>query len=113
MKLLIVEDNEMMRQLIRRIVRDLADEILECADGDEALRGYRTFHPDWVLMDWQMPRIDGIAATREIIADFPDANICLVTNHDDDKLRREAEQAGASGFVLKDDLIAVRGVISS
>lgn len=101
----------MMRQLIRNMVQDLADEILECSDGDEALSGYQKFNPDWVLMDWQMARMDGIAATRQIIADFPDANICLVTNHNDDKMRCEAEKAGASGFVMKDDLIAVREII--
>lgn len=59
MKLLIVEDNPVMRQMIRRLLADLAEDIRECDDGDEALALYCVFQPDWVLMDWQMPRLNG------------------------------------------------------
>ena len=62
--------------------------------------------PDWVLMDWEM-RTDGLTATRRIIKAHPQARILIVTKHDDDKLRNAAIEAGARGFVLKDDLLAL------
>ena len=68
MKLLIVENNQDMRRLIVQIVRKLSDAIFECEDGSEALAAYREHQPDWVLMDIEMPLIDGISATRQIIA---------------------------------------------
>lgn len=111
MKLLIAEDNAMMRGLIRSLVSDLAEDISECADGAEAIDLYAELQPDWVLMDWQMEKVDGIAATRRIIADFPDAHICIVTYHNDEKLKAEAARAGACAFVLKDNLLLVRKVV--
>ena len=111
MSLLIVEDNNLMRQVIRNVVADLATEIYECRDGSEALPSY-TAHQlnasDWVLMDIEMPQMDGLKATRQLKAAFPDANVCIVTNYDDAELREMAREAGASGYVLKDDLFAVR-----
>lgn len=108
MKLLIVEDNPVMRQMIRRLLADLAEDIRECADGDEALALYRVFQPDWVLMDWQMPRLNGLAATRQIIGDDPDARIVIVTGYDDPSVRAAAQAAGACGYVLKENLLEVR-----
>lgn len=116
MNLLIVEDNEQLRRVIRSVVADLAAPIYECGDGDEALQAYAAHQltaSDWVLMDIAMARMDGIAATRQLKAAFPDANICIVTNYDDAELRATAQQAGAAGYVLKDDLFAVRQVITA
>src|SRR5436309_1417901 len=75
MKLLIVEDNTLMRRLMASLLRDLATIIHECADGAEALAAYREHRPDWVLMDIQMEQVDGLKATREIKAAFPEARI--------------------------------------
>ncbi len=104
MKVLIVEDNPKMRQMIADFIADKFGEIYECADGDQAFAFYERHLPDWVFMDWQMPNKDGITATREIIADYPAAKICLVTNFEDDFLMSEALEAGAKGFVLKRNL---------
>lgn len=112
MKILIVEDNAKMRQMLAEVIRHRFVRIYECADGDEAFALYERHHPDWVLMDWQMPNKDGIAATREIIAEYPAANICLVTSFDDDFLRSEAFEAGAKGFVLKRNLAELQTVFS-
>ncbi len=111
MKLLIVEDNAEMRRLIIGIVRDLADELAECADGAEALAVYKEFQPDLVLMDIKMARIDGITASRRIIAEFPDANICVVTDYTDEKTREAARQAGVSNYVTKENLYEIREII--
>jgi len=114
MKLLIVEDNLQMRQMIRAVVSDLAETIAECADGEEAVAAYAAQHlssGDRVLMDLQMPRVGGLEATRRIRADFPDANIIIVTQHDDPHWRTAATQAGAIGYVLKENLLDVRRML--
>ena len=93
-----------MMEMLTEIVGHKFSEIYECNDGEQALASYAEHHPDWVLMDWQMPKMDGITATREIIAKFPTAKICLVTSYDDGFLKSEALEAGAKGFVLKRNL---------
>ena len=108
MRILIVDDSLPMRRIVRRFVEDLADEIRECGDGAEALALYPEFRPDWVLMDIQMEKVDGIAATRQLKAEHPDAQILILTNYSDQHLKEQAEQAGASGYVLKENLLDVR-----
>lgn len=104
MKALIVEDNPKMRQMLADFIGHKFEQIYECADGSQALSFYEKHLPDWVLMDWQMAETDGITATREIIAEFPTAQICLVTSYDNVFLKAEALEAGAKGFVLKKNL---------
>jgi CheY-like chemotaxis protein len=112
MRILIVEDNASMRRLIKSIVSDLADIIDECSDGVEALAAYTEHHPDWVLMDIKMKEMDGIAATRNITTLFPGARVMIVTDYDDEKLRAAACSAGACEYVVKEDLLALRKVLS-
>ena len=111
MVLLIVDDNAVMRRMIGRIVADLADEIYECPDGSEALAAYRRHRPDVVVMDVEMPALDGISATRRIRAEFPDARVVVVTVHGDEPTRTAAREAGASAYVLKDNLLDLRTVL--
>ncbi len=111
MKLLIVEDNAEMRRLIISIVRDLADELAECTDGAEALACYTEFQPDLVLMDIKMARVDGITASRQIIDEFPNANICVVTDYSDEKTKEAARRAGVSNYVTKENLYEIREII--
>lgn len=108
MKILIVDDNCDMREMMKFYLRGYKAEFRECCDGCDALEAYREFLPDWVLMDWEMKKTDGLAATKEIVSRFPDARIVFVTQHDDHELREAAHEAGAGGFVLKDDLLALR-----
>jgi CheY-like chemotaxis protein len=110
MKLLIVEDNAEMRRLIMKIVRRSSDAIFECEDGAEALHAYRVHHPDWVLMDVQMRVLDGISATRQIINDFPDAKIAIVSDYGSNDLRQAALDAGARKYFVKENLIDVRRI---
>lgn len=104
MKVLIIDDNQQMRQMVKLYLRGIADETRECADGAEALAAYTEFQPDWVLMDWLMPQVDGLTATRRLRAVFPAARVLLVTQHDDRELRRAACEAGVCGYVLKENL---------
>jgi CheY-like chemotaxis protein len=108
MKLLIVEDSAEMRRLIRRVLAGLATEISECEDGSEALASFARHEPDWVLMDIGMKGMDGLTATRRLLARWPQARIVIVTSHDDDLLREQARQAGAVGYVLKENLLTLR-----
>jgi CheY-like chemotaxis protein len=111
MKLLIVEDNPEMRRLIVSIVSDLTDSITECADGDEALAMYSELRPDLVLMDVRMARVDGITASRKIIADFPEAHICAVTDYTDPQTREAARRAGISNYISKENLFEIREIL--
>lgn len=108
MKLLIVEDNPQMRRLIIQIVKTSSDAIFECDDGAQALWAYREHLPDWVLMDIEMRQTDGITATREITAAFPEAKIVIVTDYNSANLREAAKAAGACGYVVKDNLVDLR-----
>ena len=114
MKILIVEDNSQMRQLIRSVVEDLVPTIAECADGEAAVAMYAAPHftgADWVLMDLKMPRLTGLESTRQIRAGHPDARIIIVTQYDDPYWRAAATQAGACSYVLKENLLAIRDLI--
>jgi len=112
MTVLIVEDNAAMRRVIRNIIKDLAD-VTECNDGAQALAAYEQRRPDWVLMDIRMGMVSGIQATREIKSAYPEARIVIVTDFDDAELREAAEAAGAFDYLLKEDLFAIRRIISS
>jgi CheY-like chemotaxis protein len=112
MKILIVEDSEQMRSLIKSLVDDLAQEVFECGDGAGALAAYIRHQPDCVLMDIRMPTIDGIAATRQITARFPDACIVMLTDYDDAELREAAQAAGATAYLLKEELLALSELLN-
>jgi CheY-like chemotaxis protein len=111
MKLLIVEDNPEMRRLMKRMLGGFDTEISECEDGSEVIASYARIEPDWVLMDITMKDVDGLTATRQLLARWPDARVLMVTNHTDEMLRSEARAAGARGYVLKENLIEVRQML--
>lgn len=113
MKLLIAEDNEQMRCLIKCLVSDLAETVCECSDGSEALAAYAKQRPDWVLMDIKMANTDGIVATRQITATFPGARVIIVTDYDDADLRETAREAGASHYVIKEDLLTLPRILAA
>jgi len=111
MRVLIVEDNAQMRQMIKLFLRGLAKEIAECCDGAEALAAYREFAPDWVVMDIGMDKVDGLEATRQIVAAFPLARIVMLTQYDDPALRQAARKAGALAYLTKSDLLPLRQLL--
>ena len=113
LRLLIVEDNTQMRRLIKTVICDFAEAVCECSDGADAFAAYVEHLPDWVLMDIQMPRMDGFTASRQIKAAYPQANICIVTEYADAKTREAARSAGACGFVSKENLFALRQTIAA
>ena len=110
--LLIVDDNENMRRLIRIVLHDLGP-IHECREGSEALAAYTALHPDWVVMDIHMPNMNGIRATREIKAAFPDARVVMLSKFKDTETREAAREAGACDYVVKEDLLSLRRILQS
>jgi CheY-like chemotaxis protein len=111
MTVLIVEDNASVRRLIRRAVQQVATQIWECGDGAEALAVYSEQLPNVVLMDIRMPTMDGLTATRQIRKFDPAARVIIVTDCDDEETRAAASEAGASGYVLKQDLTILEALI--
>lgn len=112
MKVLIVDDNEKVRLLIREYLPPTFDEVFECGDGATALALYREYLPNWVLMDWQMPVLDGISTVRRLIAEFPGARICMVSAFNSADIRSAALAVGAIDFVLKDNLLELEAILS-
>lgn len=112
MKILIVDDNKLMRTTIRLLLHSPANEFEECEDGGTAVAAYDAFHPDLVLMDITMKGMDGITATKNICSRFPEANVVIVTDYDDDAIRKAATDAGASGYVMKEHLYEIRNIVN-
>ncbi|MFO7524442.1 MAG: response regulator [Ignavibacteriaceae bacterium] len=112
MKLLIADDNADMRKMLKSICINLFTNVLECDDGDSAVRIYRKENPDWVLMDIKMNRMDGITATREIKSVHPAAKIIIVSQYNDKDVIDEAISCGVIDFVNKEDLTKVVKIIT-
>ena len=98
---LLVDDQELVRSGLRRILRrkDGFVVVAECSDGDEVPAAVARHHPDVVVMDLRMHRVDGIEATRRLAGGPP---VLALTTFNEDELLSGALRAGASGFVLKD-----------
>jgi len=118
-RVLVVDDQSMVRAGFRMLLADEADieVVAEASNGKEAVEKAARFDPTVVLMDIRMPELDGLEATRRILAADPDARVLVLTTFDLDEYVYEALRAGASGFVLKDDppeqlIAAVRTVAS-
>ena len=102
LRVLLVDDHAMVRSGFAMVlsVEDDIEVVGEAADGIEAIEQARATRPDVVLMDVQMPRMDGIEATRHLVADDL-GHVVIVTTFDRDDYLFDALQAGASGFLLK------------
>ncbi|HTN26038.1 MAG TPA: response regulator transcription factor [Solirubrobacteraceae bacterium] len=102
---LVADDQSMVRAGFRLLLgrEPDIDVIAEARNGIEAVQQAARFKPTVVLMDIRMPELDGLQATRDIIAADPAARVLILTTFDLDEYVYEALEAGASGFVLKDD----------
>ena len=103
-RLLLADDQPLMRAGFRMILEetDDIDIVGEARDGSEAVRLTGELKPDVILMDVRMPGVDGIEATRQIVARDAAARVLILTTFDLDEYAFSALRAGASGFVLKD-----------
>ncbi len=108
---MIVDDHGGFRQVLRSIIQSTGAEMLECVDGAQAVEQYPLCRPDLVLMDIEMPRLDGLKATARILAAFPAARIFMLTQYNDPDLHEAARKAGACGYLLKEDLSQLQALI--
>ena len=104
-RVLVADDQSMVRAGFRMLLSQEHDieVVAEASNGREAIDKASRFHPTIVLMDIRMPELDGLQATRRILAEDAAARILILTTFDLDEYVYEALRAGASGFVLKDD----------
>lgn len=102
MRVLLVDDHTLFLEGLRNLLTAHGVTVLDTAtDGFEALAKTRALNPDIILMDIQMPRCDGLTATRLIKAERPDVKIVMLTMSADDDDLFEAIKSGASGYLLK------------
>ena len=104
-RVLVADDQSMVRAGFRLLLsgEDDIEVVAEASNGLEAVDRAARFHPTVVLMDIRMPQLDGLEATRRILATDSTARILILTTFDLDEYVYEALRSGASGFVLKDD----------
>jgi DNA-binding NarL/FixJ family response regulator len=104
-RVLVVDDQTMVRAGFHLLLADEPDieVVAEASNGRDAVAQAARFRPDVILMDIRMPEMDGLEATRRILATDTDARVLVLTTFDLDDYVFEALRAGASGFVLKDE----------
>ena len=114
MQLLIVDDSEVRLQQLRQIVTEIGHEVIGMAkDGQEAVERFRSLHPDAVIMDLIMPRMNGLDALREILAVDPDANVVIASSMRSPESALECERNGARFYLHKPfDPEVVRSVVA-
>ena len=102
-RVLLVDDDALMRAGLASILSsdDAVEVVGEAPDGRVAVERVTVLRPDVVLMDVRMPEVDGISATREVVAVAPDTRVVILTTFEDDEYIFGALTAGASGFLLK------------
>ncbi len=101
---LLVDDHNLVRKGFRRILEDEADIAVkgEAGDGIEAVKLAQQLKPDVVVMDCALPGMSGLAATRQILETNSGIRVLMLSMHSEETLVRQALEAGASGYVLKD-----------
>ena len=102
-KVLLVDDHSLVRRGFRRMLEDEADIVVvgEASNGDEAVRLARELVPQVIVMDCALPGTGGLAATRKILETAPPMAILMLSMHSEDTLVRQALDAGARGYILK------------
>ncbi|KAF0996481.1 response regulator transcription factor [Geobacillus sp. TFV-3] len=103
-RIAIIDDHQLFREGIKRILEFEGDfeVVAEGSDGSEALSIVETYRPDLVLMDINMPDINGVEATKHLIEAYPDTKVVVLSIHDDENYVMRALQTGATGYLLKE-----------
>jgi DNA-binding NarL/FixJ family response regulator len=103
LRVLLVDDHALVRRGFRRMLEDepTFQVIGEASDGLEAVESAEKLQPDVIVMDCALPQINGIEASRRILASKPKTAILMLSMHSEDTLIRQALEAGAKGYVLK------------
>jgi len=103
---LLVDDHSLVRRGFRRMLEDEADMqvVGEAGDGEESIKLAKQLRPQVIVMDCALPGMNGLQATREIMEELPDTAILMLSMHTENTWVRQAIEAGAKGYVLKNAL---------
>lgn len=116
MKVMIVEDHASMRRILHAIVsisfNDSVD-IIECENAEDGVDQYVLTKPDCVLMDFELPNMNGLEATKKILEIDSNAKIIFVTSYDSPSFRQKVEDLSVLGLISKDNLSEVIPILSS
>ena len=117
-RVLIVDDHQLVRQGVIALLTKAPDVEIggEARDGKEALEAADRLTPDVVLMDIEMPRMDGLRATKELVARHPESKVLILSMRSDEVVVREAKRVGARGYLFKnsnrEELIAAIRIVN-
>jgi DNA-binding NarL/FixJ family response regulator len=103
-RIVIIDDHQLFREGVKRIL-DFEEDfevVAEGADGSEVLSIVEQYKPDVVIMDINMPNINGIEATRQLVKTYPNTKVLILSIHDDENYVTHALQTGAMGYLLKE-----------
>jgi DNA-binding NarL/FixJ family response regulator len=103
---LLVDDHSLVRRGFRRMLEDESDMqvVGEAGDGEESIRLAKELHPQVVVMDCALPGMNGLQATRQIMEDLPNTAVLMLSMHTESTWVRQAIEAGAKGYILKNAL---------
>jgi DNA-binding NarL/FixJ family response regulator len=103
LRVLLVDDHALVRRGFRRMLEDepSLQVVGEASDGPEAVKRAEELRPDVIVMDCALPQLNGIQATRQILAKLPDIAVLMLSMHSEDTLVKQALEAGARGYILK------------
>lgn len=103
-KIIIIDDHQLFREGVKRILdfEDTFEVVAEGNDGNDVLRLYEQHLPDVILMDINMPTINGVEATADLLEKYPEAKVIILSIHDDESYVSHALKTGALGYMLKE-----------
>lgn len=103
-KIVIIDDHQLFREGVKRILdfEDTFEVVAEGGDGSDAINLYEEYAPEVILMDINMPRKNGVEATGELMAKYPEAKVIMLSIHDDESYVTHALKTGALGYMLKE-----------
>jgi DNA-binding NarL/FixJ family response regulator len=106
LRILIADDHDIVREGLRTLLESQRGWLIcgEATTGREAVNKTKELWPDVVVLDFSMPDLNGLEATRQIRKEFPDTEVLILTMHDSEQLAREVLAAGAQGFLIKTDV---------
>lgn len=103
-KIVIIDDHQLFREGVKRILEfePSFDVVAEGDDGTDAVALVEKYKPDVIIMDINMPKLNGVEATRELIEKYPESKVIILSIHDDENYVSHALQTGATGYLLKE-----------